>query len=122
MAEARRLQMQAIILSVRASVSRPTRMCLRVSSYTARIRSTKAVLSGLDGAFRGLCDTLDCHHLTFYAIIVYTSARARPALQERRVFGLVSVLTAINLKIHQWNLRISKYSSNLTSCMLFVHV
>lgn len=116
MAEARRLQMQAIILSVSASVSRPTRMCLRMSSYTARIRSTKAVLSSLDGAFRDLRDTLDCRHLTFYAIIVHISARARPVLQARRVFGLVPVLTAINLKIHQQS---PQYSFSLTSCMLF---
>jgi len=100
MAEARRLQMQAIIPSVASDG------CVCVSPYTARIRSAKAVLSSLDGAFRALLrDTLDCRRLTFYAIIaIPTSARARPAPREGRVFGFVSVLTAINLKIHQRNL------------------
>lgn len=102
MAEARRLQMQAIIPSVASDGC----VCPCVSPYTARIRSAKAVLSSLDGAFRALLrDTLDCRRLTFYAIIaIPTSARARPAPREGRVFGFVSVLTAINLKIHQRNL------------------
>lgn len=63
MAEAKRLQMQAIILSVSASVWRPTRMCLRMSFYIPQgLEVPERYYLALMGHSEALRDTLDCRH------------------------------------------------------------